>query len=309
MPPRRVFAPLLRSLALIALIAALPGLAAARTATPSASAVPNFRHIFVIVLENHSYGDIIGNAKLPYLNSLAKDYGLATASYSVTHPSLPNYLALTGGDTFGVTSDCTDCFVKAPNLVDQLETAGKSWKAYMDGMPSPCFLGNHDQYAQKHNPFIYYDDVRANSDRCGKIVPFTDLASDLKANTMPDFVWITPDQCHDMHSCPREQGDAWLKTEVPKILASPAWKDGGALFITFDEGTSNDGCCGQSGGGHIATLVISPLVAPGTRVSTPIDHYSLLRTIEDAWGMPHLGSADKASSLAGFFTAATPVAG
>jgi phospholipase C len=306
---RRSLARLLCSLALLALLVAAPGMAVAQKATPSAPAVPNFRHIFVIVLENHSYDDVIGNDKLPYLNGLAKQFGLATASYGVTHPSLPNYLALIGGDTFNVTTDCKDCFVSAPNLVDQLETAGKSWKAYMDGMPSPCFLGNQGDYAQKHNPFLYFDDVRTNAARCNKIVPFTELASDLKANAVPDFIWITPDQCHDMHSCPPEQGDAWLAAEVPKILASSAWKDGGALFITFDEGTTNDGCCGQPGGGRIPTLVVSPLVAPGTRVSTPFNQYGLLRAIEDAWGLPHLGAAAEANSLADFFTAATPSAG
>lgn len=294
-------------LAAALLAAAAP--AAAQTATPGPAAIPAFSHIFVIVLENHDYNTVIGSDKLPYLNDLAKQYGLATDYYGVTHPSLPNYLALIGGDTFGVTSDCTDCFVDKPNLVDQLESTGKSWKAYMDGMPSPCFLGNHDQYAQKHDPFLYFDDVRTNPDRCAKIVPFPELDHDLKAGATPDFVWISPDQCHDMHSCPAAQGDAWLKTEVPKILASSAWKEGGALFITFDEGTTNDGCCGQSGGGHVATIVVSPLVAPGTQVSTPSDHYSLLRTIEDAWSLPHLGAAADAAPLDGFFTDATPAAG
>ena len=190
----------------LVLLAAAPLGTAAQTRVPSVDpALPSFSHIFVIVLENHEYGDVIGNPTLPYLNDLAQRYGLATASYGVTHPSLPNYLALTGGDTFGVTSDCTDCFVKAPNLVDQLESAGKSWKAYMDGMPTPCFLGNKGQYAQKHNPFIYYDDVRTDAARCAKIVPFTNFADDLAAQTMPNFVWITPDQCHDLHSCPGAQ--------------------------------------------------------------------------------------------------------
>ena len=287
---------------LFVLLAAAPLAASAQSSAPTAtSAVPSFSHIFVIVLENHEYGDVVGNPQLPYLNDLATQYGLATASYGVSHPSLPNYLALTGGDTFGVTSDCTDCFVNSPNLVDQLETAGKSWKAYMDGMPSPCFLGNQDQYAQKHNPFLYYDDVRTNPARCAKIAPFTDFAGDLKATTVPDFAWITPDQCNDMHSCPAAQGDAWLKTWVPQILASPAWKDGGALFITFDEGTSDAGCCGSSGGGHIATLVISPLGIPGTKSDTPVEHYGLLRTIEESWRMPYLGAAATAAPLTGFF--------
>jgi phosphatidylinositol-3-phosphatase len=274
------------------------------TASPAAGGgMPAFSHIFVIILENHEYGDVIGNDDLPYLNDLAQHYGLATASYGVRHPSLPNYLALTGGDTFGVTSDCTDCFVDAPNLVDQIEGAGKSWKAYMEGMPSPCFLGNHGRYAQKHNPFVYYDDVRTDPARCARVVPLTDFPQDLAAGTVPDFVWITPDQCNDMHSCPAKQGDAWLREWVGKIVASPAWQEGGVLFVTFDEGTTDDGCCGDPGGGHIATLAVSPRVAAGTRSATPVDHYALLRTIEDAWGLPHLGHAGDAgtASLADLF--------
>jgi hypothetical protein len=294
----------------LVLLAAAPLGTAAQTRVPSVEpALPSFSHVFVIVLENREYGDVIGNPALPYLNDLAQRYGLATASYAVSHPSLPNYLALTGGDTFGVTSDCTNCFVKAPNLVDQLESAGKSWKAYMDGMPSPCFLGNKGQYAQKHNPFIYYDDVRTDAARCDKLVPFTNFADDLAAQTVPNFVWITPDQCHDLHSCPDAQGDAWLKTWVPQILASSAWKQGGVLFITFDEGATDASCCGGSGGGHVATLVISPLGLPGAQSTTPLNHYGLLRTIEDAWGLPHLGAAANAAPMNDFFpTNATPPA-
>jgi phospholipase C len=280
------------ALGLVLLIAgSAAGGAAAPPATPAPGTRPPFSHVFVIVLENHEYDHVVGNPDLPYLNGLIDSFGLATAAYGVTHPSLPNYLALTGGDTFGVTSDCTDCFVDAPNLVDQLETAGKTWRAYLEGMPSPCFLGNHGRYAQKHNPFLYYDDVRTDPNRCAQIVPFSAFADDLAAGTLPDFAWISPDQCHDMHSCPVTDGDAWLATWVPRILAAPAWQEGGVLFITFDEGTTNDGCCGDPGGGHIATLVVAPNVTAGARLATPVDHYALLRTIEDAWGLPRLSHA------------------
>jgi phospholipase C len=290
---------LLPAVALVALLLAIgPVLAAAQPGTPAATpAGPPVGHIFVIVLENHEYGDVIGNSDLPYLNELARRYGVASASYAVAHPSLPNYLALTGGDTFGITSDCTHCFVNAPNLVDQVEAAGKSWKAYMEDMPRPCFLGNHGRYAQKHDPFIYYDDIRTDPSRCDRIVPFAAFVDDLTAQKLPDFAWITPDQCDDMHSCSAAHGDKWLKTWVPRILDSPAWQDGGVLFVTYDEGTTDAGCCGGAGGGHIATLVISPLVDPGAISATPTNHYGLLRTIEDAWGLPYLGGAADAAPL------------
>ena len=146
-----------------------------------AMTVPALKHIFVIALENKEYEQVIGSDRTPYINSLAKQHGLATSFYGIRHPSLPNYLAMIGGDTFGIESNCTDCFVDAPNLVDQLESAGKSWKGYMEGMPSPCFVGDHmPLYRQKHNPFIYFDSIRLNPARCQKIVPFTEFATDLQ---------------------------------------------------------------------------------------------------------------------------------
>lgn len=261
--------------------------------------LPNFSHIFVIVMENKERGAIVGNHDAAYINQLAAQFGQANHFYGTTHPSLPNYLAMTGGDTFGITSDCTDCFVAADNLAIQLENGGRSWKAYVEGMPSPCFVGDAPpDYRQKHNPFIYYDNVRQNPTRCDHIVPFTQLAADLQANTLPDFVWISPNMCHSMHDCDIGTGDAWLKTWVSQILASPAWQRDGVLFITFDEGKGPAGCCTYAAGGQIDTLVISPLVQPGFASDTPYNHYSLLRTIEEVWGLPLLGKANCNCTLA-----------
>lgn len=271
--------------------------------------IPAFSHVFVIVLENKAFDDVVGNKRASYLNKLTHQYGLAERSYGVSHPSLPNYLALIGGSTFGISSDCTDCFVDQPNLVDQLEAGGKSWKAYQESMPSTCFLGDAAPlYRQKHNPFIYFDNVRNNPARCAKIVPFTAFQTDLAANALPDFVWITPNMCHDAHDCPVSTANEWLQSVVPQIVESPAWKDNGALFITFDEGERLDGsgCCQYGQGGRIATLVISPLVQPGFRSTVSYSHYSLLRTIEAAWGLPPLGKAacDCSPTMADFFAPA-----
>jgi acid phosphatase len=271
----------------------------------ASSPLPAFKHIFIIVLENKAYDRVVGNQKASYLNTLAHQYGLATSYYGIRHPSLPNYIALTGGDTFGITSDCTDCFVDQPNLVDQLEAAGKSWKGYMESMPAACFVGDAPPlYRQKHNPFIYYDDIRNDRARCAKVVPFTQFATDIQANALPDFVWITPNMCNDGHDCALSMSDTWLKTWVPQILQSPAWQDNGALFITFDEGENADGgCCTYADGGQIVTLVISPLGKPGFTSQVAYDHYSLLRTIEGAWGLPLLGKANCPCSppMADFF--------
>lgn len=275
------------------------------TYTPTSNALPNFSHIFVIVMENNDYGNIIGSGDAPYINSLANSYGLATRYFAITHPSLPNYLALTGGSTFGVTTDCTDCFIKGTNIVDALEAGHKTWRAYMEDMPSPCYLGDSYPYAQRHDPFIYYDDIRTNPTRCANIVPLTQLASDLQGNALPDFVWITPNVCHDMHDCSVGKGDSWLASFVPTILTSSAWKHGGALFITWDEAESdNSGCCAFAAGGQVATLVISPLGKAHYTSATPYDHYSLLRTICMAWNLNPPGNAASpdTAAMTDFFT-------
>jgi acid phosphatase len=275
----------------------------APTSTPDRG-VPAFKHIFVIVLENKEQIHVVGNETAPYFNELARTYASAAHFYGIRHPSLPNYLALTGGDTFKVTSDCTGCFRDVDNLASQMKSAGRSWKAYMEDMPGPCFVGDAPPlYAQKHNPFIYFDSVRNDPAQCDQIVPLTQLTADLQADALPDFVWITPNLCNDMHDCPVRTGDAWLQTWVPQILETQAWKDQGVLFITFDEGDTADGCCTYAQGGNIATLVISPLGKPGFVSPVKYDHYSLLRTIETAWDLPLLGQAgcDCSPLMADFF--------
>ena len=172
----------MRSAALLIALAAAP--LACGHATPGGSVslpsgvpAPTSSHVITIVMENKEYGSIIGNADAPYVNRLAARYGLATNSYGVRHPSLPDYLALTSGSTHGIDSDCTDCHVDARNVVDQLEAARFTWKAYMEDMPKPCFRGaGSGGYAKKHNPFAYYDDVAGDPRRCRRIVPFDQLA-------------------------------------------------------------------------------------------------------------------------------------
>lgn len=256
--------------------------------------MPSWDHIFVIVLENKSYEKVIGNPQASYLNSLAQQYGRAKFSYGIRHPSLPNYLALIGGDTFGIATNCTDCTIAQPSLVDLLEASGKSWAAYMESMPSPCFLGDAPPlYRQKHNPFIYFDSIRNDPARCDKIVPFTQFEQDIRANSLPNFVWITPNMCNDAHDCGLKTMDGWLRTWVGAILQSPAWRENGVLFLTFDEGAEPDqsGCCEYAAGGRITTLVISPMGKPGFASDIPYSHYSLLRTIATSWRLPLLGKA------------------
>ncbi len=239
-------------------------------------------------MENEELDGIIGNSAAPYINHLADEGALATASYAVRHPSLPNYLALTGGSTFGIEEDCTGCHVASRNLVDDLEAAHIPWKAYMEDMPRPCFTGaSYGLYAKKHDPFLYYDDIRSNPQRCSHVVPATQLTSDLAAGALPQFAWITPNLCNDMHNCDVTTGDRYLSGLMPNLIATAG--PHGVVFVTWDEGSSDASCCGLASGGHITTIAVGGAAVPHARPTIPYDHYSLLRTIEDSWGLPELG--------------------
>jgi hypothetical protein len=270
-------------------------------AAATASGLPSFSHVYLIILENEEYGSVVGSPDAPYLNGLIASYGLASNYFGVAHPSQPNYLALFSGSTQGVTND-SNHDVSAINLADQLEAKGRTWAVFAQDYPGDCFtgatkggsgegIGAKGSYARKHNPAISFTDISSNPSRCAHI---TNLAAFDPAAA--DFEMIVPNQCNDMHSCPVSTGDEFLKEFVPKITSSAAFA-GSVLFITFDEGSSDAG-----GGGHIVTIVVSPLVKPGFQSATKYDHYSLLRTIEDSWGLGCLGQACSATDMAGFFS-------
>ncbi len=281
------------------LIAALAMSAGCGQASPgralalgASAALPPSRssHVVVMVMENAEYGEVIGSSAAPYVNALARRYGLMTESFAIRHPSLPNYLALTSGSTHGVSSDCTGCAVSAPNIVDQLERAGITWGAYLEDVPSPCFLGAQSGgYAKKHNPFAYYADVVRSRARCSRLLGFQRLASDLRAGRLPTYVWISPNLCDDGHDCGIGAGDRFLARTVPALLRELG--PHGFLVLTWDEGSTNRRCCGVAAGGHVATLVAGPDVRAGARVSTPVDHYGVLGSIEQALSVPPLGGA------------------
>jgi phosphatidylinositol-3-phosphatase len=300
----RAFLALTPMLLLIAAaIAGCGGSSSSSTATASNSAppakaaqAPAGSRTAVIVLENRELGEVIGAADAPYLNRLASQGALAVNDYAITHPSLPNYLAMTGGSTFGISEDCTDCHASGPNLATQLSGAGVTWRAYMGAMPSPCFSGAEaGEYAKRHNPFMYYPSVASNPSLCARDVPETQLRADLTHHRLPSFAWISPNLCDDAHSCGFGSADSYLRRVVPPLLGQlgPA----GLLVITFDEGTSNAGCCGSAAGGRIATILLGPGVHAGTRLHRPYSQYSLLATVEDRFGVPRLRNARSASAL------------
>jgi phosphatidylinositol-3-phosphatase len=251
-------------------------------------------HVAVIVMESRGYGQVLGGRQAPYISALARTYALATNMYAISHPSLPNYLALTGGSTFGIGSDCTSCSVHATGLIDQLSRAGISWKSYMEDMPSSCYTGARaGRYVKKHNPFVYYRDIVSNPYRCANVVPFTQLSTDMAAHphgTLPSFIWITPNLCHDMHDCSVAAGDRFLAGLVPSLLAALGPR--GLLFLTWDEDNGNSaGCCRLASGGRVVTVLAGGGARRGATLSTPTDHYSVLQTIEDLFGLPRLRGA------------------
>jgi hypothetical protein len=266
------------------------------TLTPApASQVPSFEHIVLIVFENKEFGSVIGNPDMPVYNRLANEYTLLTQFYAVRHPSLPNYIAMIGGDTFGITSDCVDCFVNAPSLPDLIEASGRTWKTYQEDMPQPCYVGSKNPYAQKHNPFVYFDPIRLNSERCNRsVVPLTDLNTDIQAGTLPNYIFISPNLCNDAHDCPLKVADGWLGNLLDTLI--PALNADGQPYLvvlTFDEGQGNHSCCGlpPEAGGRIPVVLISSSVKSGFQDDTPYTHYSLLKTISASWGLDYLGHA------------------
>lgn len=325
-----------------------------------------FKHIFLIMMENHATDEILGNfADAPFINELAEHSGVSGNYYGTTHPSLPNYLALFSGDFQGIWDDCaagptitcapeefvpgsgdgtdgnyltpaqiasastTKHWFSGKNLVDQLEAKNLSWKAYLQSMPAggwdvtnaPVINGTTvPLYAQKHNPFVYFSDIRGNNDRLSKIVPFEgEFDADLASGNVPAFVWLSPDQCHDMHGMNAtnsglagipecaypasgldhgaiQLGDTFLRETVRKIVGSEAWDEGAAIVIVWDEDdyAGFAGCCGSPtgvggavlGGAHAPAIVFTSDSFRPRVTWKYANHYTMLGTIQKLW---HLG--------------------
>ena len=242
--------------------------------------------MFVIVMENRSFGQENAN---PYISHLASRYAVATNYHGVSHPSLPNYLALTSGSTWGIADDGFHS-LPAGGLGAQLTAAGLDWRAYMEGMTRGCFNSPYP-YALKHDPFAYYGTACP-----AQVVSFTRFASDM-AGQVPRFVWISPGLCHDGHDCSDSVADAWLSQTVSTIMSTTAFQSNGVLFITWDEGEDN--------ANSVLTLVVRPhpLVHESSRA---YNHYSLLATIEDQLGLPRLGAAARAAPMSDLVAAQPP---
>lgn len=256
-----------------------------------------YRHVVWIVMENKGYSQIVGSTNAPYINSLVRECGLATNFSAESHPSLPNYIAMTSGSTQGITDDNgpSSHRLAVPTIFSQL---GNRWRALAESMPSNCYSGDSGVYAVRHNPATYFTNIRRH---CLK----QDIPLPAQPNLSARFTFVTPNLCHDMHSCPStgddegaqtRAGDSWLSTWLPNLLNSPQYTSGStAIFITWDE---DDPTASQ----HIATLVLSPYTPVGTVSGRSFTHYSLLRTTEDLLGIRrHLGRAVSSPSMRSAF--------
>lgn len=244
---------------------------------------PRYSHVAVLVLENHEYRSVIGSPGSPYLSGLAHRSALATGYFGVSHPSLPNYLAMTGGSTFGIGNNCASCTVEGKSIFDQLSEAGITWKAYFE--PG----------SRKVNPFLHYEGSLSDGD-AANVVPFGRLQNDIKRDSLPRFSWLGLSLCHDGHSCSVGVSDRYLSHLVPSVVRALGPR--GVLFITWDEGTSKAGVAARPGGGHVALIAAGGGARAGARSSAPADHYTLLHTIESAFGLPPLRNAANAPTAA-----------
>jgi hypothetical protein len=246
--------------------------------------------IALIVMENHEFSSIAGSRAAPYINGTLIPVGRLFTQYTaVSHPSLPNYLALTSGSVQDKSG--TDAIaageIDAPNLFSQLSRSGTSWAAFQETMPSSCYAGTSagsspGMYALKHDPAMAYVDV-ATMPLCRNVVPLSRMNPEI----LPSFSFVTPNQCHDMHSCSVQVGDAWLRGHIPPLL-----RVGATVIITFDEGDSSIG-----GGGHVLTIEAGPGIPAGSIDASSRNHYSLLAGLEDYFGVSRLGMARAAIPL------------
>lgn len=256
--------------------------------------------VFTIVMENKSQKDIFGNPDAPFLNALVAQNAVAMGYRdNLVHPSEPNYIAMVAGQSFGITDDADPAshhLDTTSHLADQLEMQGLTWKAYEESMGAPCGLTAKYPYEPKHDPFVFFDDINGwdgtkfqASSRCtDHVVDYSQLDKDLAAKTVPTYAFITPNMIDDMHDGTVAQGDAWLAREVPKILESDAFNNGGVLFLTFDEGSNNQD--------DPPMIVISPNAKRGYASTKTYNASSYLKTVQTILGLEPLPcSADPAA--------------
>jgi len=292
---------------------------------PPATGNHAIKTVFVIVMENHSWSTIKASSSAKYINDTLLKDGAHAEHYSTppgNHPSEPNYIWLEAGDNLGITTDDDPATNHQPATTDhltaQLDKAGISWKSYVENIDAgACPLASNGLYGAKHTPQLFFDDVTdKNSEKSQKCIdhirPYGELTGDLNSNKVARYNFITPNLCNDMHgevlgtTCQAlfsdtiKLGDKWLSTEIPKIQSSQAYKDGGVIFVVWDEGDESLGS--EAEDGPIPFFVLSPLAKKGYSAPTEFTHSSMLRTVETIFGVPFLRDANKAKDLGEMFT-------
>jgi phosphatidylinositol-3-phosphatase len=260
---------------------------------------PTFSHVVLVVEENHSYADVIGNASMPYLNGLARQYGVAAQFYANAHPSLPNYLMLTTGQ-METMDDNFSGTISDDNVVRELVKAGKSWKCYAESLPSTGPSADAYPYIRHHNPFSYFSDLQSNTPEAANIVSSAQITADLASSSLPQYSFIVPNMLNDGHDGSLSQLDAWLQQNIGPILSNPEFQASGLLIITFDEGDQNDI---GNGGGQIPTVIVSSKSKSNYTSQTLYQHQSVLRLTLAASGVGTFpGEAATAADMTEFFT-------
>jgi hypothetical protein len=254
---------------------------------------PHPYRVAVMVLENRSYRQVIGSPEAPYINSLARKGALATNYFAITHPSLPNYVAMTTGTTGEITSNCSTCDTELPSLVNQLDSRHISWRAYFESIPQNAAgpVTPAGRYNKHYNPFVYTERVADHPGARARVAGFGRLRWDLAHKRLPRFSWIAPNVRHDGHNHSLRGADAFAARIVPKLLR--ALGPHGLLYLTWDEGLRSDraGIGGSVGGGHVALIAAGGAARGGSTTAVPADHYALLRTIEANFRLPALAKA------------------
>jgi hypothetical protein len=275
----------------------------------------------VMIMENTDYGTVIGSPEAPTINGLAQACGLATNYHGIQFPSLPNYVALTSGQVPAYIAgdgsrgrDCLPqgaCISSDPSIFSQIDLQGaaRSWKAYAESMPQPCFSQNQGRYVARHNPPVYYTGIRSscqtNDVPMGTPLSGT-LAADLAAGTLPSYGVLVPNMCNDGHDACNGQSrvseeDQTVATWLPAIMSSTDYRSGHLLvIITADTSQA------PANGNQLATILVNPNISPGTQVATRYDHYALLRLAEQLLGLTLLANAAHAADMAGAFNLPTP---
>ena len=268
------------------------------SSSPSVSAVPQFQHVAIVVLENASYHDVIGSSSMPYFNQLASQWSSLASYYATAHPSIPNYFMLTAGNPETFNDNFTGT-VSDDNLVREALATGLTWKAYEESIPAPAYTGsNIGLYIERHDPMSYFSDVRNSAVQAANIVPFSQLAQDMSSNSLPNLIWITPNALDNAHSCPSSNpnctlqqrlatADGWLKANIPPLLNDANFSQSGLLIVLFDEGEDTDL---DHGGGHVAA------VYAGTHVK---QHYASTATYSHQDTLSLIGHALKLQQTPG----------